>query len=165
MLSEPAQRYLEKLSLVLHQTTQGVSNYAHKAQVIDSLMIAVEDRRTALISYQSLTSAGPITHELHAYGLVFHLGSLYLVANSALHHEIRHFKIDRIIGVELLDSRFEKPVEFRLQDHIWQIPLESSRGMDRRHESVSGFQPQPGVISRRRFGTPVKTWMYKPMGH
>lgn len=118
MLSEPAQRYLEKLSLVLHQTTQGVSNYAHKAQIIDSLMIAVEDRRSALISYQSLTSAGPVSHELHAYGLVFHLGSLYLVANSALHHEIRHFKIDRITGVELLDSRFEKPVEFRLQDHL-----------------------------------------------
>lgn len=118
MLSEPAQRYLEKLSLALHQTTPGVSNYAHKAEVIDSLMIAVEDRRIASICYQSLSATEPVTHELHPYGLVFHLGSLYLIANSVLHNEIRHFKIDRVINVDLLDLRFQKPVDFRLQDHL-----------------------------------------------
>lgn len=118
LLSEPAQGYLDKLSLILHQTTPGLSSYGDKAEIIDTLMIAVEDRRLTSISYQSLKATEPVSYEIHPYGLVFHLGALYLIAFSVGHAEIRHFKVDRVDSAEALELRFPKPEDFNLTDHL-----------------------------------------------
>lgn len=117
-LSEHSHRYLDKLSLILHQTTPGLSNYADKSEIIDTLMIAVEDRRLTSISYQSLKATEPVSYEIHPYGLVFHMGALYLIAYSVGHTEIRHFKIDRVDSAEAMELRFPKPDEFNLTDHL-----------------------------------------------
>ncbi len=102
----------------LHHTTVGVSDYSHKAEIIDELMRAIEDRKATHIVYQSQRATEPVTYEIHPYGLAYHRGSLYLVAFSRDHNELRHFKVDRIDEVAVSDFPFRMPDDFRLDDHL-----------------------------------------------
>lgn len=87
--------YLEKMAGRLHQTTVGSGKYAEQAGLIDRLLQGIEDRRATHILYRSARATEPVEYELHPYGLAMHRGSLYLVAWSRDHDELRHFKIDR----------------------------------------------------------------------
>ena len=49
---------------------------------------------------------------------MFHSHSLYLVAPSVNHCEVRHFKIDRLSRVDLESLKFNKPADFDLQQHF-----------------------------------------------
>jgi proteasome accessory factor B len=117
-LSDQSVRYLEKMAGKFHRTTVGAGDYGKKGEVIDQLMIGIEDRRIAFIAYQSLRSTEPVTYEIYPYGIVFHSNSLYLVAHSVDHGEVRHFKIDRLSSVDLETLKFNKPTDFDLQQHF-----------------------------------------------
>ena len=117
-LSDQSVRYLEKMAGKFHRTTVGAGDYAKKGEVIDQLMIGIEDRRITFIAYQSLRSTEPVTYEIYPYGIVFHSNSLYLVALSVNHGEVRHFKIDRLSSVDLETLKFNKPTDFDLQQHF-----------------------------------------------
>lgn len=117
-LGEQAIRYLEKIGAAFHQTAIGGGDYAQKAEIVDALMVGIEDRRFTSISYCSLRSTEPVTYDVYPYGLVFHRDSLYLVAFSPDHNELRHFKVDRISEAEVQDLRFNKPDNFDLAAHL-----------------------------------------------
>jgi len=116
-LGEQALSYLEKLAAVFYQTAFG-SDYTHKAEIIDALMTAIEDRKLTELHYQSQRATEPVEYEIHPYGLAYHAGALYLVAWSADHREIRHFKVDRIEEVEATQMQFPKPVHFDISEHF-----------------------------------------------
>lgn len=117
-LGEPTLRYLEKMADAFHYTTIGHSDYARKSDVIDRLMIAIEDRRIAFITYQSLNATEPATRDVYPFGIVYHRGSLYLVALAVEHDEVRHYKVDRIEQVELDNLRFIRPDDFSIEQHL-----------------------------------------------
>ena len=117
-LSDQSVRYLEKMAGAFHRTTVGAGDYGEKGEVIDQLMIGIEDRRITFIAYQSMRSTEPVTYEIYLYGIVFHRNSLYLVAHSVDHGEVRHFKIDRLSSVELESLKFNKPADFNLRQHL-----------------------------------------------
>ena len=117
-LSSGALGYLEKMAERLYQTTIGTGDYAQKAEIVDRLMMAIEDGCTVRMHYRSLQSTEPVEHEIDPYGLVYHRGSLYLVAFSHNHDGIRHFKIDRMEDAEPTETRFRLPKNFRLEEHM-----------------------------------------------
>ena len=85
VLGEAALLQLDKVSRSFAQTMPGISDYSSKADLIDRLMIAVEDHKIAFVAYQSERATEPVTLELYPYGIVFHRGSLYLIAYSRDH--------------------------------------------------------------------------------
>ncbi len=115
-LKEPALEYLGKLSVLIHRTSFHDSDYREKAELVDDLMVATEDRRITFITYQSARSTEPVTYEVYPYGLVWHRGALYLVAYSRHHNEVRNFKLDRMRQTVLEALKFQKPASFNLQD-------------------------------------------------
>jgi predicted DNA-binding transcriptional regulator YafY len=117
-LGDDALRYLEKLAALFHSTAIGASDYASRSEIIDQLMIAIEDRKIACITYRSMQSTEPITYDVYPYGLIYHRGSLYLVAFAPQHDEIRHYRIDRIDAVEIQTLQFTKPPNFDLKTHL-----------------------------------------------
>lgn len=117
-LNEPALRYLEKMSALFHRTTTSAGDYAEKGEMIDRLMIGIEDHRITFIEYQSNRSTEPVTYEIYPYGIAFHRNSLYLVAHSVNHGELRHFKIDRLESVAVESLKFVPPDDFDLQQHF-----------------------------------------------
>ncbi|HWB00111.1 MAG TPA: WYL domain-containing protein [Pirellulales bacterium] len=117
-LGKSALEYLESMAANLHQTVIGASDYSKKAELIDQLMIGIEECKATHIEYQSLQATEPVTYEVYPLGLVYHKGSLYLVANSRDHEELRHFKVDRIQEAEVGPFPFQRPAEFDLAEHL-----------------------------------------------
>ena len=117
-LGNDAIDYVERFGPMFHQTTVGTSDYSKKAELIDTLMVGIEDRRAVFITYQSLRSTEPITYDIWPFGLTYHRGSLYLVGHSCQHDEIRHWKVDRLEAVELTQVPFQPPEGFDLRDHL-----------------------------------------------
>ena len=118
MLGEAALLQLDKVSKSFLQTMPGVSDYGSKADLIDRLMLAVEDHRIAFVAYQSERATEPVSLEMYPYGVVYHKGSLYLVAFSREHNMIRHFKLDRVTGVDVQTLQFSPDPDFSLEKHF-----------------------------------------------
>lgn len=125
-LGDQAILYLRKLSGSLHATSVGASDYSQRGELIDRLMLAIEDRRITLITYQSDRATEPVEQEVYPQGFVYHRGSLYLIAWSSRRAEIRTFKMDRIEEVHVTRIPAAVPQEFDLE--TW---LEHSFGVYR----------------------------------
>jgi proteasome accessory factor B len=117
-LGRSALAYLDTIAANLHHTAVGAGDYAGKAEVVDELMRAMEDRRQTIITYQSQRATEPVEYAINPLGIVYHRGSLYLVAFSHDHGEVRHFKIDRIDEIEVGKLPFQMPGDFNLQEHL-----------------------------------------------
>ena len=117
-LSEQAIEYLELFPRLFHCTTQGYSNYADKAEIIDTLTIAAEDRRAVLLTYQSQHATEPATRDVYPYGLTRHKGSLYLVAFAVEREEIRRYKVNRIEAADITPFVFQRPEGFDISTYL-----------------------------------------------
>lgn len=117
-LGETALEYLETIADAFHQTSTGFSDYSQKADLIDSLMVGIEDQRTTHITYRSARLTKPAEYKLQPYGIVYHEGSLYLVAFVPKYKEIRHFKIDRMQDSDVQADHFERPDSFNLSTYL-----------------------------------------------
>jgi proteasome accessory factor B len=117
-LGKAALAYLDRMAGNLHHKAVGIGDYSAKAELIDQLMQAIEEHKATHIVYRSLRATEPVTYEIHPYGLTYHHGSLYLVAFSRAHDELRHFKVDRIDDVEVSNFPFQMPDDFELDGHL-----------------------------------------------
>lgn len=117
-LSNSVIDYLNRLQNLIFRTSFRDSNYVEKSQIIDDLMIGIEERRITFLTYHSARSTEPLTYDIYPYGLVYHRGSLYLVAHSQQHDQIRTFKVNRIAAVSLETLKFQRPANFQLRDYL-----------------------------------------------
>jgi predicted DNA-binding transcriptional regulator YafY len=118
VLARSALDYLDRMAGNLYVTAVGTSDYSRHAERADDLLRAIEDRRATLVTSHSLRSTEPVEHEVFPYGLVWHKGSLYLVAHSRDHGEVRHFKLNRIHKVDVTEFPFQMPDGFDLARHL-----------------------------------------------
>ena len=117
-LSKQALQYLEQFPRVFHCTTHGYSNYADKAEIIDTLTIASEDRKAVLLTYQSQHATEPATRDVYPYGLTRHKGSLYLVAFAVEREQIRRYKVNRIEAADMTPFVFQRPDAFDIAEFL-----------------------------------------------
>jgi predicted DNA-binding transcriptional regulator YafY len=117
-LSKPALEYIERFPQLFHCTTAGCGNYEKKAEIIDDLTRAAEDRNAVHIAYQSQQATEPATRDVYPYCLVRHKGALYLDAFAPEHEKVRRYKIDRIESVEVSNFTFTPPRDFDVQKHL-----------------------------------------------
>lgn len=142
--------YVQRMSAAFHQTLPGVADYSRHAEIIDTLMIGIEDRRVVAVVYRSQRATEPVTYLVHPYGITYHRSSLYLVGFSEDHDELRHWKVDRIEEAELEKVLFQRPKNFDLQKHF-----AASFGVWHGHDDVHvmvRFSPQAARYVRE------KTW-------
>lgn len=117
-LGKSALKYLDTMASTVHHTQPSSGDDARLGPLVDELIEAIANRRATLIHYHSLRSTETVEHDVHPYGLVFHRGTLYLVAFSRDHGEIRHFKVARISEAHVTEFPFHKPESFDLQSHL-----------------------------------------------
>lgn len=118
VLGDGAIKYVESFGHYFHQTMVGASDYSHKADVIDALMVGIEDSKAVFVTYQSMRATEPVTYDVYPYGLVYHRGSLYLVGKAPQDGELRHWKLDRMQAAEVTTFPFQRPRDFDLQEHL-----------------------------------------------
>lgn len=117
-LGKTALAYLEKIAGRLHHRVVGAGDYSKKADLIDSLMQAIEDHNQTFITYRSQQATEPVSYPVYPYGLTYFRGSLYLIAHSPDHDEVRHYKVDRVEDVDVTAMPFNRPGDFDLEKHL-----------------------------------------------
>jgi predicted DNA-binding transcriptional regulator YafY len=113
---------------------------------------AVWNQRVVEVRYRRAGRAGERTRTLEPLGLVLKAGAWYLVArarptptdsassaNPA--HDIRMYRVSRILTMETLDERFERPRGFDLAAH-WQAWSEEFEARMYRGEATVRFSPR-----------------------
>lgn len=117
-LDKHALGYLDQMADAFHATTRGAGDYSAKDEIVDELLRGIEESKAVHIAYQSQAMTEPATRDIYPYGIAYHNGSLYLVAFSPEHRQIRHYKVDRISEVEVSEFPFEPPKGFRMDKHL-----------------------------------------------
>jgi predicted DNA-binding transcriptional regulator YafY len=110
--------YLERFAGFFHPTLIGAGDYSAKAELIDTLMVAVEDGKATHIFYRSERATEPASRPVYPYGLILHKARLYLIAFDPEADKIKHYKIDRIDEVEISPFPFSRPEGFSLGAHL-----------------------------------------------
>jgi len=84
-----------------------------------TLARACREHRTAELDYASLSSQKRKAIRVESYGLLNHTGCWYLLGKSLTHAEDRIFvfKVERILGVRLLDTTFAAPEDFDIHKY------------------------------------------------
>jgi predicted DNA-binding transcriptional regulator YafY len=87
-----------------------------EVELLRQLRRAILERRRVRFRYHARSREGAAqTREADPYGLVNFSGAWYLVAHDHLRHGLRHFRLDRVETLALLDKRFARPPDFRME--------------------------------------------------
>ena len=117
-LGKAAVQYVERLAANLHVTAIGGGDYARHREHLNDLMAAVADSLQTVIAYQSVRATEPVEYQINPLGIAQHRGSLYVVAWSHDHSEVRTFKLDRIDAVEVSGLPFQRPQGFDVCQYL-----------------------------------------------
>ncbi len=90
--------------------------------VLRPIQRALVLRRVVAITYHGRARAEDTTREVEPMGVFFAGGAWYLVAWCRLRDEVRHFRLDRILSLELRTEQFSpRETEFSLRRHLDEI--------------------------------------------
>ncbi len=101
---------------------------------LEKLRRGIREHRTVSMEYQSSQVPHPSQRKLDPYGLVHRWGWWYVIGFCHKRREVRTFRVDRIAGIDLLDSTFNPSADFDLQVYLKTNP-----------------QTQPQIRARLRF--------------
>lgn len=101
-----------------HLRNIGASDYSDRSQMISVILDAVQHRTVLKMEYHKNNAPTSSEYIIHPYSLVYHGGSLYIVARSVNRNEVRHFKLDRIVDLQAKDEQFEVPESFDVRAHL-----------------------------------------------
>ena len=104
------------------------------------LQQAATECHKVAVQYDSYYEGTEITTVLHPYRLVFMRRAWYAIGLSEAHRQVRIFKVERIINLNVLDQPFEPDPAFDLDDffgNAWQM----IRGDQRYHVAIR-FSPK-----------------------
>ena len=87
-----------------------------ESELLRVLRRAILERRRVRFRYYTRSREGAAqTREADPYGLVNFDGAWYLVAHDHLRHDLRHFRLERMETLVLLDKHFARPNDFRME--------------------------------------------------
>lgn len=94
------------------------------SDLLDTMQLAVVQRRKVEIHYDSYYDKEEIFTRLHVYRLIFKRRGWYAIGFSELHKEVRTFKLERMLETDVLDETYEMDEGFDLDQHFgqaWQM--------------------------------------------
>jgi predicted DNA-binding transcriptional regulator YafY len=95
---------------------------ARSAPQLEKLWEAVHDRRQVSMLYRGQNQAEASQRDFDPYVLVHGWGRQYCLGYCHLRQDIRSFRVDRILKLELLEQKFEIPADFDLEAYIASQP-------------------------------------------
>ena len=95
-----------------------VHDYSSQDKEIRVINQAVADNCIVRIRYKSASTGNIYEGTCHPYGLVLFGMSLYFIAYLTETNEIRTLKLERLLGVEMTDTPFQRPRDFSLQSYL-----------------------------------------------
>ena len=97
---------------------QSVSHLMHR------IGRAMQQHRKLSMRYDSYLDRDVIGVTLHPYRRAFIRRAWYIIGYSESHGEVRTFKLERIVALDVSDETYDLPADFDLEDHFgnaWQM--------------------------------------------
>ncbi|ANA78794.1 YafY family transcriptional regulator [Paenibacillus glucanolyticus] len=74
--------------------------------------------QTLKMIYSNGREGGTVSRDFDPYSIIHWKGQWYAAGYCRLRQEIRNFRVDRIIGLEMTDQHFERPADFSARDAL-----------------------------------------------
>lgn len=87
-------------------------------RVLLPIQRAVVSRRVLRMTYRVRTREEDTVRDVEPLGVTFYGGAWYLVAWCRLRGDFRHFKLERVRGLDVLEDRFTPRSGFSLREHL-----------------------------------------------
>lgn len=97
------------------------------APQLEKLWAAVHQRLRVRMLYRGRKQAEALRRDFDPYVLVHGWGRQYCLGYCHLRQDIRSFRVDRILDLELLEQKFEIPAEFELEEYVSSQPYFQGR--------------------------------------
>ena len=114
--------HYEKFRQVLHVLGLPAKSYQQHQGILKTVNRAILEHRVVEIDYQPLGQDQPMSRRIAPYGIAFHQGSLYVIADAceieSADERIRHLKLDRFRRAVALDEWFKPRADFQLAKHL-----------------------------------------------
>ncbi|MGW8251361.1 MAG: helix-turn-helix transcriptional regulator, partial [Anaerolineales bacterium] len=94
------------------------ADLASLAPILEKLRQAAREHRRVRMAYHSLGQPEPVQREIDPYALVHRWGWWYAIGYCHLRQGLRTFRLDRIRQLILLETVFDLPADFNLQDYL-----------------------------------------------
>lgn len=117
-LGESAIRYLAELARTLHVVRFGAGNYSQRHDLISELMQAISAQQRVELLYRSAQDTQPAPRVVDPTTFLWHFGSLYLLAWTPRHEQMRTYKVDRIVSLQPLGPAAPRAVPFDPADWL-----------------------------------------------
>jgi predicted DNA-binding transcriptional regulator YafY len=98
---------LDNLDNKLH-INSGLNSESYLPNVIEVLLGSIVKRLAVSISYLKNSESNPNTRNIEPVGLFYESNFWYVIAFCLLRNDYRHFRLDRIKGVNTLDQSFSR---------------------------------------------------------
>jgi len=118
VLPADRQEFIEQMTkktVVVGRLPRGDQSFLERDWLLPLQEAAVRRRRVKL-RYE--TSDETTEREVEPLGMAFYGENWYLVAWCLLRNSLRHFRVDRILDVTVLNETFASRPEFSLQEHM-----------------------------------------------
>jgi predicted DNA-binding transcriptional regulator YafY len=116
-------KHYEAYRQVLFVRGMPAKSYERQHGILNTIHRAILERRVVLAEYQP-PGREPQQRRIEPYAVVFYQSSLYIVAAAhelaAGDERLRHLKLDRFLRATALDSFFQRPDDFDLEQHLGQ---------------------------------------------
>ncbi|MBZ9610500.1 helix-turn-helix transcriptional regulator [Rheinheimera maricola] len=113
-LKSRARAVADSIKLMLPTAETGAAG-----QQLGPLLDAIEQQRSVSIFYAAYQQA-PEARQVDPYGLLFRSGRWYMSGYCHLRKELRTFRLDRLLHIELLQQSFNRPTQFNSAEHFTQ---------------------------------------------
>ncbi len=87
-------------------------------EALEKARRAIREQRRVEMVYQSGSQPEPHRRQVDPYALVHRWGWWYLFGYCRLRSAIRSFRLDRVVELTLLDTTFQIPADFNIQEYI-----------------------------------------------
>ncbi len=102
------------LTIDQRQTNQSVRD-----ELIGAVSLAAFNQRQVFVDYEGANRTST-TRVIDPYGIAFHSGRWYVVAHCNLRDDLRTFRLDRFRHHRVLETGFERPLDFDALAWLWQ---------------------------------------------
>jgi predicted DNA-binding transcriptional regulator YafY len=96
------------------------ADFSTLSMTLEKLRRAVHEQRRVHMVYRSSSRPDPAPRDLDPYALAFRWGWWYAVGFCHTRHEVRSFRVDRILELELCEGVFEMPAGFDVRTFLAQ---------------------------------------------
>ncbi len=117
-LPQNMREYVGELTELVSIRLDTRSDMSGSQPIYQLLMESLGAHRHVRVTYRSFGDEGEISTMLSPYRVLFQKHSWYVIGRSSLHRAVRTFNLARITNAELLESKYEIPKRFSLDNYL-----------------------------------------------